>query len=232
MPAIEIPSRLDELLKEDRPLHAAVLETLSAFEIWLADFSTGLPLFPEYTDHGPQHIASVLTSSCTLMTAEASKQLRPRDAAALILAVLLHDSAMHLSEDGAKLLIRNRSALRTCKAFDKNNWHNLWTGYIKEARAWDNVMSENVFGTHEEELKVTRTFSSVTFSSVKPRGRPGVHRAAGGTGCARQRGDGEDREGAAGGVFRKIAVESMGDDIQRKRSDKSDCPPIETEIVE
>ena len=70
---------------------------------WIA--SSGMPFFPGFTDHGPDHLSRVLATASWLIADDAWSVLTARDAACLVLAVLLHDAAMHLTEDSFRALI-------------------------------------------------------------------------------------------------------------------------------
>jgi len=104
--SLEIPRRLRKLLNQDPSLERAVSDTLTEFEPWIE--GSGLPFFPEYTDHGPRHLVQVMRTAEALINGPAWKVLTPGDAAALIIAVLLHDCAMHLREDGFVQLVTAR----------------------------------------------------------------------------------------------------------------------------
>ena len=66
---MEIPARLESVLKEDSPLHAAVSLALKRFTPWVDQ--KRLIFFDEYTDHGPAHIETVLRSASGLVAAAA-----------------------------------------------------------------------------------------------------------------------------------------------------------------
>src|SRR6266576_2009293 len=95
---IAIPHRIQAILDNRSDLSAAVKKTVSNFDSWISRSS--LTFFPEYTDHGPQHITDVLASAENIMTEESLDILTPEDAGALVVSVLLHDCAMHLTNDG------------------------------------------------------------------------------------------------------------------------------------
>jgi hypothetical protein len=54
-PVIRLPKRLAELLEMDAELEGAVKLSLCALGPWIS--GSRLPFFPEYTDHGPEHIS-------------------------------------------------------------------------------------------------------------------------------------------------------------------------------
>jgi len=67
--------------------------------------------FLEYTDHGPHHVAGVLRSADELIAPEALQLLTPEDIALLILAAVLHDVGLHLTQDGFRRLAQERRSL-------------------------------------------------------------------------------------------------------------------------
>jgi molecular chaperone HtpG len=143
---IEIPPRLLKLLYKEPAFSSDVMKSVTDFDNWLANFTKGLPFFPNYTDHGPAHISAILRSADLLITPEAYGVLSPQDAGVLILASLLHDSAMHLTEDGANAFIRRKSSEKLLKPIDKLSWAALWAGHVREGRVWDDDHFESVFG--------------------------------------------------------------------------------------
>src|SRR2546423_1678075 len=101
---ILIPPRLQELLAKS-DCAGGVQSTCKLLGDWIGDNTRGLYFFPEYTDHGPKHVNSVLTACATLISDESCKLLMPDDAAVLVIGVLLHDAAMHLEADGFLTLL-------------------------------------------------------------------------------------------------------------------------------
>jgi len=80
--------------------------------------------FPEWTDHGVAHIQDVLTTATALISDEAWLEFTPADAAALIIAVICHDIAMYLSEDGFVELSRSNA---NCNVVPGDRaWCELW----------------------------------------------------------------------------------------------------------
>ncbi|HYC91256.1 MAG TPA: ATP-binding protein [Thermoanaerobaculia bacterium] len=141
---IALPPRLAKKLEAHRALHGGVLSTLADFEIWLED--NKVVFFPEYTDHGPDHIRQVLESASSLIADRAWPQCSAEDAAMLVLAILLHDSAMHLSEDGfVSLVTRGQGA-----AFASDPpWPELWEKFLGEASRFDGRKLMALFGDLE-----------------------------------------------------------------------------------
>src|SRR5690242_4193801 len=95
---IAMPPRLWEVLRRDRRLDGAVSNTLATFESWL--LVSQLPLFPDFIDHGVQHLNDVLSMADQLIAQQSRELLSPADIACLVIAVLLHDMGMHFTPEG------------------------------------------------------------------------------------------------------------------------------------
>jgi molecular chaperone HtpG len=149
MPAkIALPAFLKGKLEESTH-EAAVQKALKDFGRWFGDESK-LTFFPDYTNHGIQHIRQVLDTATNLIPPKARDYFSADDAAALILAVLLHDSALHLSKAGFWYLIKGpkegASPFAPVPFFDQADWGQAWNEFMFLARRWDDTMLLNVFG--------------------------------------------------------------------------------------
>ncbi len=132
---ISVPSRLKLLLSQDQRLEGAITSAVDDFSVWFAENRT--PFFVDYTDHGVQHISNVLASADALIVDEAWHKLTPIDAAYLIGASLLHDSAMHLSVDGLAYLLREQDPFVVSKLMQKSaSWADEYHSFIQEATRW------------------------------------------------------------------------------------------------
>ena len=124
---------------EDGRLDGAVRKILGDFEVWIGE--DRMPFFPAFTDHGTQHVERVMRGAESLAVDSSWDLLTPSDAACLLLAVLLHDSAMHLSRDGFLHLVnRSRAWQPKGRFLDKMRdrpWPELWETFIREATRWD-----------------------------------------------------------------------------------------------
>ena len=96
-----------------------------------------MPFFPEFTDHGPDHLRRVLDTADWLIAEDTWNVLSPRDAACLVIAILIHDSAMHLTEDSLRVLVRGNPSEPFFPEFDLASWHQLWSDYLLEAKHWE-----------------------------------------------------------------------------------------------
>jgi molecular chaperone HtpG len=144
---MNIPSRLSTLLSKDQQLQGCILQTLSDFQIWFED--RNMPFFPEYTDHGPKHIEDVMTTAEGLIRDESWEFLTPEDAAVLILGILLHDCAMHLSEDGFLALLNPEEPRLLIDDLGDRPWPDLWASFLSEASRFDARKLRSLFGNTE-----------------------------------------------------------------------------------
>lgn len=142
---MEIPTSLSEVLQEDDSLNGAVHTVLALIRPWFED--NKLVFFPEYTDHGPKHIQDVFNTTESLISADAWNILRPADIATLIIGILLHDCAMHLSEEGFITLITQKRDVN--EGFRDKSWQELWYDFIAEAKRFDERKLLSLFGDTE-----------------------------------------------------------------------------------
>ncbi|UOQ97255.1 ATP-binding protein [Hymenobacter sp. 5317J-9] len=145
MPAeITLPAFLEEKLR-NAPYRHVVQKALENFSDWFR--ASRLPFFPDYTDHGIQHMEQVLETAVKLIPDTARLHFSGADAAALVLAVLFHDSALHLTEAGFHQLIKGTdAAYAPMKPFDTTDWAQTWADFMFLARRWDDAKLVQVFG--------------------------------------------------------------------------------------
>ena len=160
MAKIEFPKPLKNLL-EDSDLQAPIRAFADRVGEILAD--NKLPFFPDYTDHGIDHVNCVLKSEVELVPKqvwENSKQdSHPRllcdaDAVVIIGGTLLHDFAMHLRPDGFRELISEGSRFQPLPWFKESHeghsadrpWRELWEDYVREARRFSDRQLTNIIG--------------------------------------------------------------------------------------
>lgn len=149
--AIRIPERLRALLASGRG-EAVTLTFVDAIGTILADNKT--PFFPDYTDHGTEHVERVLDAAVALIPDRAWDLLTPEDAASLIAAVCLHDIGMHVREGGFLELVAPHTRFRAVAWFaDRHGqrspdqpWHDLWHGFRREVRQWTESDLDRLLG--------------------------------------------------------------------------------------
>ena len=147
MANILIPERFREKLQQgDQLFLGIILKTAAEFGEILED--NKLYFFEEYTDHGIKHIQQVLASSDNLVTKDTFDTiLSAKDAGCYVLAVVLHDLAMHLSLDGFIQLLNGTFDGVRMHTLDKLTWQQLWADYLNEAQKFNEKQLLAIFGT-------------------------------------------------------------------------------------
>lgn len=145
---MKLPTRLETLLRQDNSLNSVVLRALTKIEPWARDNKT--VFFPEYTDHSLVHLDEVLASADSLISDISWQHLTPEDAALIVLAGLLHDLALHITEDGFYSLIDGRYEPKISHYAKENTpWAVLWSEYLAEAQRFDQRKLQALFGDSE-----------------------------------------------------------------------------------
>lgn len=93
-------------------------------------------LFPEYTDHGPEHIQAVLQSAEKIITEQSRSLLTAEDIYVLTVAIFLHDCAMTFSWDDLIELISNCEYSKQVRvgylSAEDKPWSDLWSEFEQE----------------------------------------------------------------------------------------------------
>ena len=145
MPEIIIPERLMERLGKDTKKQASVTNLQSKVQEIISESPY---FFPDYTDHGIDHINEVLIMADQLIAEDtysakngAQYLLNPNSVAFLICAILLHDLGMFLKTDGVKMLVAGECSSHRIDGLDANDWRACWSEYVtKTRRMKDNEM--------------------------------------------------------------------------------------------
>ncbi|MBV9925577.1 MAG: ATP-binding protein [Acidobacteria bacterium] len=139
-----IPERFEEKLTQDRSLRRSVDDAVAEFEPWLRE--SKLPFFPDYTNHGAEHVEGILITASSIIGDEAWDAVTPADAATLVLATLLHDCAMHLTEDGFQALVSGAKHTKRIQGFGDAPWPELWQEFLFSAKRFDDRALVALFG--------------------------------------------------------------------------------------
>lgn len=142
---IKIPSRIRNKLDQDQKYSAFSQVCISNISPWLNNNKT--IFFPEYTDHGITHLNEVLLTADSIISDESWSHITPQDTAAMIASILLHDCAMHLTEDGFYNLIRdNMPEVNSRYTGIEKKWSVVWYDFLAEAKRFDAEKLESIFG--------------------------------------------------------------------------------------
>lgn len=140
-----IPDRFSEKLAQNSKLKSAVEMSISNFQSWIND--NKLVFFPEYTDHGMNHLQEVLDSAQGLISDSSWSAISAEDVAAIVLSILLHDCALHLSEDGFYELINDEyPKISSRYVDDQESWRIIWNKFLEEAKRFDENRLISLFG--------------------------------------------------------------------------------------
>jgi molecular chaperone HtpG len=141
---MDIPEHLALKMQKNPELYGAVLQSITEFKPWFNHSKT--PFFPEYTDHNWSHIAQTVATASSLIQDVAWSELTAADSCVLLLAVLLHDCGMHITEDGFLALINDKSNKRSVEGWSDESWESLWMDFLGEASRFDTRKLIALFG--------------------------------------------------------------------------------------
>jgi hypothetical protein len=149
---MRIPEEFNEILKRDQRLHSVVLDILTSFEPVLKD--NKLYFFEEFTDHGIDHIESVLDAAAHIVTESALKLLGPKDITVLILSILLHDLGMHVEYATFLALLNGEYDDVRVQRFDTKTWKDLWDDFLIEAKRFSGKQRNMIFGQENQPYRI------------------------------------------------------------------------------
>ena len=153
MANIRLPANFQRRLNEDQSLDGTIKTCLSRFgDIYKEN---KLYFFPEYTDHGLEHVEKVIAAADILITKHTFENiLKSNDLGYYILAVLLHDLGMHINIDGFNCLLRGELDSSRVTELDKKNWSELWTDFLNEARRFNGKTLKAIFGNENLVIRI------------------------------------------------------------------------------
>jgi hypothetical protein len=159
---MHLPPRIENLISQDHALNAVVLKALSIVGPWTLDNRT--VFFHEYTDHSLKHLVEVLLTAEGLISDESWPHLTAEDGAVIVLSVLLHDCALHISEDGFFSLIDGSYQPAPSRYIqDEKPWPALWDQFLTEARRFDQRKLHALFGSSDPVQDVRTNKLDLTF---------------------------------------------------------------------
>lgn len=159
---MNLPPRIKELISRDHAINSVVLRALAIVEPWTLDNRT--VFFHEYTDHSLKHLAEVLLTAEGLMSDDSWPHLTAEDGAVIVLSVLLHDCALHLSEDGFFSLISGDYRPAPSRYIrSETEWPVLWDHFLAEARRFDQRKLYALFGDTQPIQEIPSNKLDLTF---------------------------------------------------------------------
>jgi hypothetical protein len=159
MTDIRIPSHLARILNGHK--YEGPLKTL-AERVGQIVYEQKMTFFPDFTDHGADHINSVLTAGEELIPRAVLPRdggttpalLTPEDVTLFVAATLLHDLGMFIHPCGFKELISEETKYRPIDWFDTDQehhradrpWPQLWQEFVREAQRFDEQQIVKILG--------------------------------------------------------------------------------------
>ena len=120
---MKIPNSFNQILQKDERLHSCILQIVSDFQPILKD--NKLYFFEEYTDHGIEHIESVLNAAAEIITEDSYPLLNAKDIAVLIMSIILHDLGMHIEYSTFLAFLNGQYDDVRIQSLDKKTWKQL-----------------------------------------------------------------------------------------------------------
>lgn len=146
--ALNIPKRMKDRLEQDSSINSFTLTSVNNLKPWL-DANTTV-FFPEYTDHSFVHLNEVLATAESIITDESWSAITPEDVSAMIISVLLHDCAMHITEDGFYSLIKDTyPSIKSQYVSVEPKWSVMWSEYIAEAKRFNSDKLKLIFNDNK-----------------------------------------------------------------------------------
>jgi molecular chaperone HtpG len=121
---LKLPERFEMIISAN-PLEGPLKTSITKFSEIYGESSSRLPLFPEYTLHGLDHFQQVLDATAWLINEQFLEHFSAEDVVVIVLSVLLHDSAMHLTEEGFATLIKSADYQNVISEMDHESWSEL-----------------------------------------------------------------------------------------------------------
>lgn len=144
-----IPVKFKKVIESDLSLSGAMDTLVDQFSDVLTNNKT--EFFPEYTDHGIDHVQSVINTASEIISEKSWKYITPEDVYVLISSILLHDCAMHLNRDGLWDLISNDLYNGVLLGFDnEEEWSSRWSKFCVEVKKYDDHDYDIFFGEYRD----------------------------------------------------------------------------------
>lgn len=138
-----IPHKLDEILKKDNRNHTEINRIINEFSVLIKD--NKVEFFPEYTDHGLQHIQSVLNTAEEILNEESFNIINSEDIYVLISSIILH-----IDKHGLWSLLTNDKFNGTIMGEkDSRKWIDKWNDFKKDIDKFDENDWISFFGKDE-----------------------------------------------------------------------------------
>ncbi|WP_415229888.1 ATP-binding protein [Psychromonas sp.] len=142
---LSLPIKFNNIIEKNSSLYGALFTVIDRFSGWLGANNT--EFFPEYTDHGIEHIQSVLNTTEEIITDESWNILTPEDIYVLTSSILLHDCAMHITKSGLWDLISSDIYNGVLLGFSREDeWSKRWEKFSSDVTKFDESDFTKFFG--------------------------------------------------------------------------------------
>lgn len=144
-----LPQKFREIITTKASISGGLDTLIDTFSDWLTNNKT--EFFPEYTDHGIDHIQSVINTAEEIISEGSWEHITPEDVYVLVSSILLHDCAMHISKEGLWDLINNDLYNGVLLGFEtEDEWFIRWEKFCEEVKRFDEHDYINFFGEFRE----------------------------------------------------------------------------------
>ncbi|WKY58884.1 ATP-binding protein [Vibrio sp. SNU_ST1] len=142
---LSLPRKFKNIVEQNSAINGALLTLIDKFSDWIGTNQT--EFFPEYTDHGTEHIQNVLNTMEEIVTKESFELLTPEDIYVISSAALLHDCAMHINKAGLWDLISNDVYNGVVLGFTReDDWLSRWKKFCVDVKKFDETDFIKFFG--------------------------------------------------------------------------------------
>ena len=122
---IKLPKRLEKKVKDSH--------LYDSFSTVLSDENKQF-FFPEYTDHGIEHINKVLNTIEGLIAPSTFQHISSQEVEILVWATILHDIGMNTIPEMFKNMLDGKYDSIPNSLFKKDKkWAELWAEYLKDS---------------------------------------------------------------------------------------------------
>ncbi|WP_415402429.1 ATP-binding protein [Tateyamaria sp. SN3-11] len=125
---LSIPVKLKEKLHEAEEVAFAAKGIVKEFENWFGTFIQ-TDFFHGYTDHSISHVNRVLANAELVISEACWQNTTSKDICCLLVAALLHDSAMLLSKGCFVTLLASTEPVASNENSHANTWSDLWNDF-------------------------------------------------------------------------------------------------------
>lgn len=156
-----IPRKIKHCLEKDNNVNAA---TCLIMNHAMPILEKEMFFFPEYTDHGVDHVNRVLAICEKLISRETWRFMTPEDMSVLILSVTFHDLSMHIGFEQFQHLISRDYSTSIC--VEDIDWKKMWDEYMREIRHYNAEQTKEIFGESVFVKEIPTQKASVDYSHL------------------------------------------------------------------